>query len=79
VGASRGQFADALSNDNQWTSDFFFSPYFSTAEKKKGWERATTCGADLQNFLEAADRAPPPARDLPDRTQQKFGRAVGEG
>jgi F-type H+-transporting ATPase subunit delta len=52
-----GQFADAL-NQNRDLMLFFFSPYFSTEEKKNGLgaglERAVT-GAEpaLMNFLEA--------------------------
>jgi ATP synthase F1 delta subunit len=48
-----GAFADAL-HDNRELSVFFFSPYFSTAEKKDGLHRAVK-GADpvFQNFLEA--------------------------
>jgi F-type H+-transporting ATPase subunit delta len=47
-----GQFADAL-QDNRDLAIFFFSPYFSTQEKKDGLERALD-GADetLVNFLE---------------------------
>ena len=47
-----GQFADAL-NDNRDLGVFFFSPYFSTPEKKEGLEK-TLEGADetLVNFLE---------------------------
>ncbi len=47
-----GQFADAL-NDNRDLAVFFFSPYFSTPEKKEGLEK-TLDGADetLVNFLE---------------------------
>jgi len=47
-----GQFADAL-HDNRDLAIFFFSPYFSTPEKKDGLERAVE-GADstLINFLE---------------------------
>ncbi|MEA2157312.1 MAG: F-type H+-transporting ATPase subunit delta [Solirubrobacteraceae bacterium] len=47
-----GQFADAL-HDNRDLAIFFFSPYFSTPEKKDGLERAVK-GADetLVNFLE---------------------------
>ena len=46
-----GQFADAL-KDNRDLAIFFFSPYFSTQEKKEGLERALT-GADetLTNYL----------------------------
>jgi F-type H+-transporting ATPase subunit delta len=48
-----GQFAQAL-NDNRDLSVFFFSPYFSTEEKKDGLKRAVT-GAEpvFMNFLEA--------------------------
>ena len=47
------QFADALS-DNRRLAVFFFSPYFSTEEKKGGLKKAVT-GADpaFMNFLEA--------------------------
>lgn len=47
-----GQFADALDEDRE-LQVFFFSPYFSTQEKKDGLEKAVT-GADpiFQNFLE---------------------------
>ncbi len=48
-----GQFAQAL-NDNRDLSVFFFSPYFSTEEKKDGLKRTIT-GAEpvFMNFLEA--------------------------
>jgi F-type H+-transporting ATPase subunit delta len=48
-----GQFADALHDDRQ-LAVFFFSPYFSTEEKKSGLERAVL-GAEpaFMNFLEA--------------------------
>jgi F-type H+-transporting ATPase subunit delta len=48
-----GQFADAL-NDNRDTAIFFFSPYFSSEEKKDGLHRMVS-GADpaIMNFLEA--------------------------
>jgi F-type H+-transporting ATPase subunit delta len=48
-----GQFADAL-NDNRDVSIFFFSPYFSTEEKKAALKRVVV-GADptFENFLEA--------------------------
>jgi ATP synthase F1 delta subunit len=48
-----GQFADALHDDRQ-LAVFFFSPYFSTEEKKNGLERAVS-GAEpaFMNFLEA--------------------------
>ena len=47
-----GQFAEAL-NDNREVAIFFFSPYFSTEEKKDGLRRAVE-GADetFRNFLE---------------------------
>lgn len=47
-----GEFADALSETRE-LQVFFFSPYFSTQEKKDGLERAVT-GADpaVMNFLE---------------------------
>ncbi len=47
-----GQFADAL-QDNRDLAVFFFSPYFSTLEKKDGLKK-TVEGADptLINFLE---------------------------
>jgi F-type H+-transporting ATPase subunit delta len=47
-----GEFADALSADRQ-LQIFFFSPYFSTQEKKDGLHRAVD-GADpiFLNFLE---------------------------
>ena len=48
-----GQFAEAL-NDNRNMAVFFFSPYFSTEEKKNGLKHAVT-GAEpvFMNFLEA--------------------------
>jgi ATP synthase F1 delta subunit len=48
-----GQFADAL-NDNRALAVFFFSPYFSSDEKKDGLQR-TVKDADpiFMNFLEA--------------------------
>ncbi len=48
-----GQLADAM-HANRDMAIFFFSPYFSTAEKKEGLRRAVT-GADpfFQNFLDA--------------------------
>ena len=47
-----GAFADAL-NDNRDLSVFFFSPYFSTEEKKEGLGTVLD-GADdtVRNFLE---------------------------
>jgi len=46
-----GEFADALSESRELQT-FFFSPYFSTEEKKKGLDTALD-GADetVQNFL----------------------------
>ncbi len=51
VGAELGQFADAVDRDRD-LQVFFFSPYFSTAEKVDGLKRAVS-GADdeLVNFL----------------------------
>ena len=48
-----GQFADAI-NENADLRRFFFSPYFSTEEKKQALKRAVT-GAEepFMNFLEA--------------------------
>jgi F-type H+-transporting ATPase subunit delta len=48
-----GSFVDAL-NENRDLMVFFFSPYFSTQEKKDGLKRAVT-GAEpvFTNFLEA--------------------------
>jgi F-type H+-transporting ATPase subunit delta len=48
-----GAFADAM-NDNRQLAQFFFSPYFTSAEKKQGLERAVT-GANpaFANFLQA--------------------------
>jgi ATP synthase F1 delta subunit len=47
------QFADALAADRQ-LKVFFFSPYFSTAEKKRALGRAVTdADATFMNFLEA--------------------------
>ena len=47
------QFADALASDRE-LAVFFFSPYFSTEEKKEGLKRAVD-GAEpvFMNFLEA--------------------------
>jgi len=48
-----GAFTDAL-NGNRDLMVFFFSPYFSTQEKKDGLERAVTDAEPvLMNFLEA--------------------------
>jgi len=48
-----GQFVDAL-NDNRELSVFFFSPYFSTAEKKDALARAVLDAEPaFMNFLEA--------------------------
>lgn len=47
------QFVDAL-NGNRELQVFFFSPYFSTAEKKSGLSRAVTDpDPTFKNFLEA--------------------------
>jgi F-type H+-transporting ATPase subunit delta len=48
-----GQFTDALSK-NREVAVFFFSPYFSTPEKKAGLERAVVDAEPIfLNFLEA--------------------------
>jgi F-type H+-transporting ATPase subunit delta len=53
VHAQLGQFAGAL-NDNRELAVFFFSPYFSTEEKKDGLKRAVIGAAPIfMNFLEA--------------------------
>lgn len=45
------QFADAL-RENRDMSVFFFSPYFSSVEKREGLEKAVSgAGPELQNFL----------------------------
>jgi F-type H+-transporting ATPase subunit delta len=47
-----GQVADALDEDRSLAT-FFFSPYFSTEEKKEGLHKAIEGGEDiLMNFLE---------------------------
>jgi F-type H+-transporting ATPase subunit delta len=47
-----GQFADAMRQDRQLMI-FFFSPYFSTEEKKNGLRRGVTDANEvLMNFLE---------------------------
>ncbi len=47
-----GQFADAL-DSNQDLQVFFFSPYFSSDEKRDGIRKAVTdANAELLNFLE---------------------------
>jgi ATP synthase F1 delta subunit len=47
-----GQIADALDRDRE-LAVFFFSPYFSSAEKRDGIERAISGGEpELVNFLE---------------------------
>jgi F-type H+-transporting ATPase subunit delta len=48
-----GQFADAL-NENRELATFFFSPYFSTEEKKEGLHRAIEdAEPTFMSFLEA--------------------------
>ena len=47
-----GQFADAL-EENRELATFFFSPYFSTEEKKDGLHRTVEGASDaVRNFLE---------------------------
>jgi len=52
IRAELGEFADALEGEREM-QEFFFSPYFSSAEKRDGLERSVS-GADeeLINFLE---------------------------
>jgi len=48
-----GQFADVV-HDNRDVAIFFFSPYFSSEEKKDGLHRMVTgANPELMNFLEA--------------------------
>lgn len=48
-----GMFADAM-HDNRQFAIFFFSPYFSAAEKKDGLRKAVTNpNPEFENFLEA--------------------------
>jgi ATP synthase F1 delta subunit len=48
-----GEFADAL-HENREVAVFFFSPYFSTEEKKDGLDRAVTDAEPIfMNFLQA--------------------------
>jgi ATP synthase F1 delta subunit len=72
-----GQFADAL-NDNRGLAQFFFSPYFSSEEKKAALHKAID-GADpaFMNFLEALverHRAPVIFR-IRDRFEQMWDEA----
>jgi F-type H+-transporting ATPase subunit delta len=47
-----GQFADALSESPELQT-FFFSPYFSTEEKKEGLDKAVTGATEaVRNFLD---------------------------
>ena len=72
-----GEFADALDGDRQ-LQVFFFSPYFSTQEKKDGLHRAVDgAGADLPELPRAAAREPPHAGDLPHPARVR--RACGSG
>jgi F-type H+-transporting ATPase subunit delta len=48
-----GEFTDAM-NENRQLATFFFSPYFSSTEKKNGLDRALTdVNPELRNFFEA--------------------------
>ncbi len=60
-----GEFADAVDGDRD-LQVFFFSPYFSSAEKRDGIERAIS-GAErrARQLPRAARREAPDARDLP--------------
>lgn len=52
IRAELGQFVDAV-DDNRELQVFFFSPYFSSAEKVAGLKRAVSdADAELLNFLE---------------------------
>ena len=72
-----GQFADAVDGDRE-LQVFFFSPYFSSAEKGEGLERAVT-GAEpeLVNFLELLIEK----HRMPEifRIRRQFERALEEG
>ena len=58
-------FADAL-EQNRELAVFFFSPYFSTEEKKEGLRaRGRGRGPDARELPRAADREPPHAGHLP--------------
>ena len=60
-----GEFADAL-NESRDLRVFFFSPYFSSQEKKDGIARADRGRRrELRPLPRAAGRAPPHAGDLP--------------
>ena len=61
-----GQFADAL-DENRELQLFFFSPYFSSAEKeRRPEERGRGRRAGAAQLPRAADREAPDAGDLPD-------------
>jgi F-type H+-transporting ATPase subunit delta len=52
IGDQLGQFADAVDRDRD-LQVFFFSPYFSSAEKIEGLQRAVSgTEPELENFLE---------------------------
>ena len=79
-----GAFADAL-NETRELQVFFFSPYFSTPEKKDGLEKAVT-GTEpiLTNFLELLiEKHRMPAifrvrRELDQSTVKQIGDRIGE-
>ena len=60
-----GQFADAL-DENRDLTVFFFSPYFSSEEKKEALDKAVAAPTPASELPRGADRAPPDAGDLPD-------------
>ena len=73
-----GEFADALDADRE-LQVFFFSPYFSTQEKKDGLHtRGRRGGADLPQLPRAAAGEPPHAGDLPHpaRVRRASGRTT---
>ena len=72
-----GQFADAL-DANRDLQVFFFSPYFSTQEKRDGLARDADRRRPAADQLpRAADREPPHAGDLPHAPRAR--RALGAG
>ena len=72
-----GQFADALAATRDLQL-FFFSPYFSSAEKEEGLTKSIAdAEPELDQLPRAADREAPDAGALPDPTAVR--RALGEG
>ena len=72
-----GEFADALA-ENRELQVFFFSPYFSSQEKKDGIAKLVTdARRELRALPRAAGRAPPRAGGVPDPARLR--RDVGRG